>query len=134
MVGGAMAGKDSIRAVLAPRVREWVKKEFGLEAIKHRSEGFRGNADYRGWRFRNVFLAGDAAGLLNPVTTEGIYYAVKSGEGVARHILGDREGERIMEALGRTHRGQVLLFNLFTDPNLPFCWFVNWVLRTPGRA
>ena len=131
MVGGAMAGTNALR-ILAPRVREWVRKEFNLTPMTLRSEAFRGNADYRGWKFGNVFLVGDAAGLLNPVTTEGIYYAVKSGEGVAKHILGDTEGARIMERLASTHKSQVLLFDIFTRE--PFCRAFEWVLRNPKEG
>ncbi len=134
MIGGAMAGKDILHGTLAPRVKKWVAREFGLDLSKLRSEGYRGNADYRGWRFGNIFLAGDAAGLLNPVTTEGVYYAVKSGEGVARHIRGDPDGERIMGKLASTHRMQVLLFDLFSNPSLPFCRFVEWVLENPKKG
>jgi len=130
MIGGAMA-HVSQHEVLAPRVKEWAKKEFGLDIRTLRSEGYRGNADYRGWKFGNVFLLGDAAGLLNPVTTEGIYYAVKSGEGVARHIRNDPEGARKLSRLASTHRAQVLLFDLFTEPSLPFSWFVGWFLEDP---
>jgi geranylgeranyl reductase len=148
MIGGAMA-HVSQHAVLAPRVKDWVRKEFGIDVKTHRSEGYRGNADYRGWKFcngaagnagkpdelaPNVFLVGDAAGLLNPVTTEGIYYAVKSGEGVAKHIRNDPEGARIMSLLASTHSAQVLLFDFFTDPRLPFSWFVGWLLEDPRRG
>lgn len=129
MIGGAMAGKDVLHNDLAPRVKGWVPKEFGLDISKLRSEGYRGNADYRGWRFGNIFLAGDAAGLLNPVTTEGVYYAVKSGEGVARHIKGDPEGRKIMQKLESTHRGQVLLFDMFSNP--PLSGLVEWILENP---
>lgn len=141
MAGGAMAGNgergaDAVRARLAPRVREWVKSEFGHDTSSLRCEAFRGNADYRGWRFaaapgreHNVFLVGDAAGLLNPVTTEGVYYAVKSGEGVAKHLLGNPEGAGIMEALASTHRKQVLLFDTFN--RWPLNRFVEWVLENP---
>ena len=140
MIGGAMAGTDVQHKVLAPRVKEWVGREFGLDISKHRCEGYKGNADYRGWRFRsksgrvNTFLVGDAAGLLNPVTTEGIYYAITSGKGVALHLKGERQGKEIMEKLESTHRGQVLLFSIFHNPSLPFCWLVNWVFEDPSKG
>jgi menaquinone-9 beta-reductase len=41
------------------------------------------NFDYRGWRFGNIFLIGDAAGLASGLTGEGIYPAIVSGEVVA---------------------------------------------------
>jgi len=144
MIGGAMAGGNVMHSTLAPRVKSWVKDEFDLDISKHKCEGFKGNADFRGWRFRknqnptsashNVFLVGDAAGLLNPVTTEGIYYAMKSGEGVAKHIRNDPEGKRIMERLESTHLAQVLLFSIFSNPDLPFCRLVEWVLENPSKG
>jgi flavin-dependent dehydrogenase len=42
------------------------------------------NLDYRGYRFGNTFLIGDAAGLASDVTGEGIYGAVVSGREIAR--------------------------------------------------
>ncbi len=132
MVGGAMAGVSVHE--LAPKVKDWTVREFRLDPRKLKSEAMKGNADYRGWKFGNIYLAGDAAGLLNPLTTEGIYYAVKSGEGVARHIRGDIEGEMIMQGLESAHRWQVRIFDLATDPNLPFCWLINWILEDPRKG
>jgi geranylgeranyl reductase len=45
------------------------------------------NYDYRGYRFNNIFLVGDAAGLASGLTGEGIYQALVSGEEVAKVIL-----------------------------------------------
>ena len=45
------------------------------------------NCDYRGHRFGNIFLAGDAAGLVSGLTGEGIYQALISGEEIAKLIL-----------------------------------------------
>jgi len=146
MIGGAMGGTDVLHSRLAPRVKNWVKEEFDIDISKHKCEGFKGNADFRGWRFKaskdsaasshshNIFLVGDAAGLLNPVTTEGIFYAVKSGEGVAKHIRNDPEGKRIMDRMESTHRAQVLLFSVFSNPDLPFCRLVEWVLENPSKG
>ncbi|MFH1785838.1 MAG: NAD(P)/FAD-dependent oxidoreductase [Candidatus Micrarchaeota archaeon] len=128
MIGGAIGEPDSMQK-LAPRVKEWVVKEFNLDITKLKSEGMCGNADFRGWKFGNIFLVGDAAGLLNPVTTEGIYYAVKSGEGVAKFILENPEGKKIMEKMTNTHKAQVLLFDI---ANIwPICWIVHWILENP---
>ena len=45
------------------------------------------NFDYRGWRFRgNIFLAGEAAGLVSGLTGEGIYPAIISGSAIAQYI------------------------------------------------
>ncbi|NTV14851.1 MAG: NAD(P)/FAD-dependent oxidoreductase [Desulfobulbaceae bacterium] len=71
-----------------------LRKNFLLWAAKHGinpgaaklSAGLI-NYDYRGWRFGNHFLVGDAAGLASALTGEGIYPAIVSGEEVARTIL-----------------------------------------------
>ena len=45
------------------------------------------NYDYKGYKFNNVFLIGDAAGLISSFTGEGIYQAFVSGEEIAKMIL-----------------------------------------------
>jgi geranylgeranyl reductase len=45
------------------------------------------NYDYAGWRFGNIMLVGDAAGLASGLTGEGMYPAIVSGEAAARSIL-----------------------------------------------
>ena len=45
------------------------------------------NFDYRGWRFNNLMLIGDAAGFASGLTGEGMYPALVSGETAARVII-----------------------------------------------
>ncbi len=42
--------------------------------------------DYKGYRFGNIFLAGEAAGLASWFTGEGIYQSLVSGQETARMI------------------------------------------------
>ena len=133
MVGIAFAG-DRFDRDVAERAGRWVAERFGLDVSKLRHEAAKGNADYRGWRFGNVLLVGEAAGLLNPLSTEGIYYAIRSGEGVGKFLRGDAEGERIVRHLARVHRKQALLFKLVTNKKLPFCWVVDWIMRDPRKG
>ena len=130
MAGLAWRG-EGFDHTMAERAKAWISKTFDIDAGKLRSEAMKGNADCRGWRFGNIYLVGDAGGFLNPLTTEGIYYAITSGEGVAKHILGKPEGERLMRRLERAHRWQVRLFHLATDTRLPFRWVLDWVLKDP---
>ena len=57
-----------------------------------------------GWRGEGWALVGDAAGLVDPVTGEGIYYAMRSGDLLAEALL---EGfpqlypERVRNEFGR---------------------------------
>jgi geranylgeranyl reductase family protein len=50
-------------------------------------ESFPISYDYRGVQFGNIFLVGEAAGLANGLTGEGIYQSLVSGQEVARMIL-----------------------------------------------
>jgi geranylgeranyl reductase len=47
--------------------------------------------DYRGIHFGNVFLTGEAAGCASPLTGEGIYQSLVSGEAAARLIINPGE-------------------------------------------
>jgi 2-polyprenyl-6-methoxyphenol hydroxylase-like FAD-dependent oxidoreductase len=133
MVGIAFAG-DRFDRDVAKRAGRWVAERFGLDVSKLRHEAVKGNADYRGWRFGNVFLVGEAAGFLNPLSTEGIYYAIRSGEGVGNVLRDKPEGERLMRHLVRVHRQQARIFKLVTNKRLPFCWLVDWVMRDPRKG
>ena len=133
MAGLAWAG-ESFDAEVAARAKKWIAHTFDIDPDKTPHEAMKGNADYRGWRFGNTYLIGDAGGFLNPVTTEGIWFAMRSGEGVARFILDDAEGERILAKMVAKHRKQVRIFNLMTNRNLPLCWFIEWLFRNPGKG
>ena len=42
---------------------------------------------YQGYRFGNIYLAGEAAGFTSRITGEGIYHAITTGRGVAEKII-----------------------------------------------
>jgi len=61
-------------------------------------------------------LIGDAAGLIDPLTGEGIRYAVKSARLAAQSILGDRTQDysaRVQREIGRSHAVGLGLAKLF---------------------
>jgi len=62
------------------------------------------NFDFRGWKFNNIFLAGDAAGLASGFTGEGIYPAIISGETVANTIINPDYAPQRLNAIIRRHR------------------------------
>ena len=64
----------------------WLKKKK-LDISNARYSSWPVSYDYRGFRFGDVFLAGEAAGLASGLTGEGIYQSLVSGETVARTIL-----------------------------------------------
>lgn len=65
---------------------KWLSQR-GIDVTGLEIQGYPINFDYQGYKFGNIFLAGDAAGLASGLTGEGIYQALISGEEVARNII-----------------------------------------------
>jgi len=66
---------------------EYIRKKLGTDKFdcmigQYLGMGGRGNPH----RHRRVLLVGDAAGLVDPLTGEGIYHAIVSGQAAARAI------------------------------------------------
>ena len=78
-----------------------------------------------------TLLAGDAAGLVDPFTGEGIRFAIKSGRLAAETILAghpEKYAALVEQRIGRNHRMGSLLTNLFYSlPRLSF----ELALRNP---
>ena len=62
--------------------------------------------DYRGIRFGNIFLVGEAAGLGSGLSGEGIYQALVSGQAAARMILDPNHVSRSFKRVVRFNRIQ----------------------------
>lgn len=56
----------------------------------------------------NILLAGDAAGLVDPVTGEGIYYALKSGEAAASAIAESKGSQDLVRSYRRRLKASTL--------------------------
>jgi len=85
-VGTAGLNGQSDFAKLKKNLENWISNlGVSLEDAKFESHSL--NVDYRGYEFGNVFLIGDAAGLISAFTGEGIYSAIVSGAEVARKII-----------------------------------------------
>jgi geranylgeranyl reductase family protein len=91
--------------------------------------------DYRGFRFGNIFLAGEAAGLTSGLTGEGIYPALVSGEEVARSILDEHHPAQAIKYLLQDKRKQenILRFLNATGPfrNFAFNLIVRFLRSKP---
>lgn len=64
---------------------KWCRKRFDIR--KAHFEGATINYDYRGFKFMNKFLVGDAGGFACGLTGEGKYFSILSGIDVANKIL-----------------------------------------------
>jgi len=71
---------------LKERFYSWLT-ENNIDVSNAKLESFPINVDYRGFQFGNKFLVGDAGGLAWSFNGEGIYFAIISGQEVARKIL-----------------------------------------------
>lgn len=73
-------------SLLKENFHQWLKKHK-IDISNARYEAFPINADYQGYKFGNIYLLGDAAGLASGFTGEGIYQALISGEEIGKQIL-----------------------------------------------
>lgn len=69
--------------------------------------------DYRGFRFGNIFLTGDAGGFASGLTGEGIYQALVSGEAAARKIMDPDGIYEPLEEVIRYNRIQRKIMKVF---------------------
>ena len=83
----------------------------GIDYSKGRFESHPINFDFRGWKFGNTFLAGDAAGFASGITGEGIYQALISGEEVAKTILNPKHKPARLEKLIAVKKEEKTLVN-----------------------
>jgi flavin-dependent dehydrogenase len=86
-VGACVDSSCSCMKNVRKNLDKWIKK-IGVDLTTAKFEGFIINFDYKGYKFKNIFLAGDAAGLTNGLTGKGIYAACLSGKVVAQELLG----------------------------------------------
>ncbi len=113
--GFASIGAYADRERLSPRLllealRNWAGvRGISFEGLQPRAGII--NFDFRGWRFGNKFLVGDAAGLASGLTGEGMYPAIVSGEAAARAILLPASGQHGLERLLSKHRRHRLLLD-----------------------
>ncbi len=99
----ACHGQSKARA-LQQNLDDWAQ-EKGLSLNGHSPKAALINYDYRGWRFDNRFLIGDAAGLASGLTGEGIYSAIVSGQEAARTILNaNHKCARMEQLIARQQR------------------------------
>lgn len=87
-IGTGTDPKDSRRLIdYLRRFKEKLGRRLGNMTVIKR-EASPGSIDVgRRMVFGNILLCGDAAGLILPVSAEGIYYAMKSGKMAAEEII-----------------------------------------------
>jgi geranylgeranyl reductase family protein len=101
---GAYAGRNGLPARrLQEGLERWMKiRGWPLKGLQPEAATI--NFDFRGWNFGRFLLVGDAAGLASPLTGEGIYPAVISGEAAALAIMGQSSDNQSLIRLLKKHR------------------------------
>ena len=90
---------------------KWLDKN-GIDISNAKYEAYPISYDYRGWKFGNIFLAGEAAGMASGLTGEGIYQSLVSGQTVASYILNPKETDfEEFEAVLKYNRIQEKILN-----------------------
>ncbi len=109
---GAYSFRDDMSPkILKNRLHSWLE---GLNIDYHglQPKAANINFDYRGWRFKNIFLAGDAAGFASGLTGEGILPAIISAEEIAATILDANHRPSRLNKLIRNHNRHTRLLLL----------------------
>ena len=103
--------------MLLNSLHQWAARH-NLELKSRQPQAALINSDFRGWRFNNRFLIGDAAGLASGLTGEGIYSAIVSGEEVARTILDSGYESKKMARIITRHRQHSRILDLASGSKL----------------
>ena len=98
----------------------WLKQR-NIDISKAKYEAFPISYDYQGYKFGNVYLIGDAAGLASGLTGGGIHQAMVSGEEAAKSIINKDYVSRRME--------EVLESNNKQNGTLRFMMKTKYVMR-----
>ena len=132
---GVCFNPDTFTAGLAKIVLQQFLRERGFQRGNARLKGGLINHLYCGFRFGNIFLAGDAAGLASRPSGEGIPFALVSGREIGRKILDGAYGMKEFRRLLALKRRQEAYSNLFESvPALQKLFLAGYfrMMRSPG--
>lgn len=93
-------------------LKQWCAA-YGHDISQAHFEGAAINHDFRGYRFGKVFLIGDAAGFSSGFTGEGIYFAMASGEDVAKIIHDPNHNPALIKKVLRIKKKHELIVKIF---------------------
>lgn len=115
---GAYADRKAMQAQqLQQGLTSWAAtRGFDLSRYKAQAEYI--NFDYRGWKFENIFLAGDAAGFASGLTGEGIYPAIVSGEYIGTYVAELPGNTKLFQRLVRMQKLHARTVRLTGKSNL----------------
>ncbi len=110
-VGAYCFRQDISPKILKQRLHTWLDSQ-GIDYHGLKPEAANINFDYQGWKFNNIYLAGDAAGFASGLTGEGILPAIISGEEIAATILSPEHQPLRLNRLIKNHQRHTRLLLL----------------------
>ncbi|MCL4797141.1 MAG: NAD(P)/FAD-dependent oxidoreductase [Bryobacteraceae bacterium] len=139
-LSAGICGKNQASAAMRQRLEDWMDER----GISRRDAVFYGHMipalERPSWRSNRVSgegwaAVGDAAGLVDPVTGEGIYYAVRSGDLAAQTLLDEAHAPSAKHAVYRSLLHQDFIEDLAFAAGLAKRFFLQQVLMSsvPGR-
>lgn len=97
---------------------KWLKKNQ-IDLTNAKFESWNINYDYQGHEFGNIYLIGDAGGFAAGFTGEGIFYAMVSGQEIARKIINPEYHQKYLKKILKIKAQQEsLLDKLSQNKNL----------------
>jgi geranylgeranyl reductase len=102
---------------LKDNFHKWLEKR-DIDVSKGKYESAPISYDFRGLKFGNIFLAGEAAGMASGLTGEGIFQCLVSGKQVASYILGNEDELEEMRFVRKYNRIQlrIMKFLIYAGP------------------
>jgi flavin-dependent dehydrogenase len=131
---GVCFNPDAFTAGLAKITLQQYIRERGFQRGSAHMKGGMINHLYCGFRFGNIFLAGDAAGLASRPSGEGIPFAMVSGREIGRKILDGAYDMKEFRGLLSLKRKQEAYSRLFESmPRLQKIFLVSYfrMMRWP---
>jgi geranylgeranyl reductase len=95
------------------------EKRFGIKPTQHKGGYQLTGTDYEGYKFGNIYLIGDAGGFADHNYGEGIYFALKSGELIAKLICGEPIKKEIKNFLTQKKRHEEIKIPLAIYRRIP---------------
>lgn len=99
------------------RFHQWLEKK-GIDISNAEYQSSPISFDFRGLRFNNIYLVGDAAGIGSGLTGEGIYQSLVTGVEVAEYICGRTDESDEFKYVQRYNRIQekIMMFLIRIGP------------------
>lgn len=111
---------------LKEKFHQWLS-EKGLDLTNARYESAPINYDYRGFKFDNIFLVGDAGGFASGLTGEGVLQALVSGDTAARTILNNDYTSEQFDMILKYNAVQKKILKVFTKTG-SFRNVLHWLI------